>query len=112
MQLMSTLNNSNNGAGHSTFLGNVRGEKGNDTAFRTPDGPFFGSWSGYSTNWVDWSVNGNGLELQRLLACSERVIRGEYPGIFSIHLILDLLTICSSKKDQVIWPVDSSFSKP
>ena len=84
MQLMSTLNNSNNGAGYSTFLGNVRGEKGNDTAFRTPDGPFFGSWSGYSTNWVDWSVNGTGLELQKLLACSERVIRGEYPGIFSI----------------------------
>lgn len=84
MQLMSTLNSSNDGAGYSTFLGNVRGEKGNDTAFRTPDGPFFGSWSGYGTNWVDWAVNGTGLELNKILACSERVVRGEYPGIYAL----------------------------
>ncbi|MEG3033890.1 MAG: hypothetical protein RR877_00150 [Aurantimicrobium sp.] len=84
MQVMSTLNSWNDGAGHSTFLGNVRGEKGNDTAFRTPDGPFFGSWSGYGTNWVDWAVNGTGLELNKLLACSERVVRGEYPGIYTL----------------------------
>ncbi len=84
LQLMSTRNSSNSGSMHSTFLGTIRGEKIDDAAFRTPDGPYFGSWSGYGSNWVDWSVNGNGLELNKLLAASERIIRGEYPGVFHI----------------------------
>ena len=103
MQLVSSRISNTNGPMHSSFLGTVRGEKIDDTAYRLPDGPYYGPWSGYASNWVEWSITDNGLELNRLLAASERVIRGEYPGIFHIPFdfgFVDDLTIEEGSGDM------------
>lgn len=80
----STLNVNYHNTGsniYKTFLGNVFGDSVNEFAGRIQDGAAICDWSGLGGTAMDQSLSG-GIELFRMKAVTERVIRGEYPGIF------------------------------
>ncbi|MEG3033893.1 MAG: hypothetical protein RR877_00165 [Aurantimicrobium sp.] len=83
MALKSTLNVNYHNTGNNiykTFLGNVFGDSMNEFAGRVQDGATICDWSAWGGTAMDQSLIG-GIELFRMKAVTERVIRGEYPGI-------------------------------